>query len=114
SVISLLSAAALCAFSVGLGMYFTFEKTSRLAAPFSYMYVAQDDDFNQKVDEIIRGDEAHPVVAQMTIPVLQTKGSSSDSDILSEKVLQADDTPLKVISIEQYNRTAEVLGFPVL
>ncbi|WP_228441229.1 FtsX-like permease family protein [Novibacillus thermophilus] len=114
SVISLLSAAALCAFSVGLGMYFTFEKTTRLAAPFSYMYVAQDDAFNQKVDEIIRGDEAHPVVAQMTIPVLQTKGSSSDSDILSEKVLQADDTPLKVISIEQYNRAAEVLGFPAL
>lgn len=114
SVISLLSAAALCAFSVGLGAYFTFDKTSKLTAPFSYMYIAQDKAFNQNVDDIIRGDEAHPIIAHMTIPVLETKGEASDPEILPERMIEADKTPLKVVSIDQYNQVAKVLRFPVL
>lgn len=46
SVISLLSAVALSAVSVGVGMYYGFEQNSRLATPFSYMYISQDETFN--------------------------------------------------------------------
>ncbi|MCP1123753.1 FtsX-like permease family protein [Bacillus sp. 3103sda1] len=114
SVISLLSTAALCAFSVGVGMYYSFEKTVNLAAPFSYMHIVQDNLFDQTVDNIIREDEAHPVRKKMTIPILKTKGEASDSDILSERVMKADENPLKVISINEYNRVAKALRFPTL
>ena len=95
----------MCAFSVGLGAYYTFDKTSKLTAPFSYMYIAQDNAFNQNVDDIIRRDEAHPIIAQMTIPVLETK-EASKPEILPERMIEADKTPLKVVSIDQYNQVA--------
>src|SRR5690554_1441588 len=110
SVISLLSAVALCAFSVGVGMYYGFEQNSRLASPFSYMYIAQDEAFNKKVDNIIRGDEEHPVIAQMTIPVVKSKGEASSTKILSGREEKADENPVKVISIDEYNKVAEKLG----
>ena len=78
------------------------------------MYIAQDKAFNQNVDDIIRGDEAHPILAHMTIPVLETKGKASDPEILPERMIEADKTPLKVVSIDQYNQVAKALRFPVL
>ncbi|MDP4097130.1 FtsX-like permease family protein [Paenibacillus sp. P96] len=114
SVISLLSAAALCAFSIGFGMYYGFEKTSRLAAPFSYMFIAQDDHFNQTADKIIRSDQEHPVDHKMTIPVIKVQGEASKPQILSEKEAKADERPIKVISLAEYNRAAQALGVPQL
>ncbi|UVI30034.1 FtsX-like permease family protein [Paenibacillus spongiae] len=114
SVISLLSAVALCALSVGFGTYYGFEKTAKLTAPFSYMFIKQDKDFNQRVDSIIRADEDHPVISQITISVIKSKGKDSSRDLLSEKELKADENPVKVISIQQYNQVARALEFPPL
>ncbi|MGA8942005.1 MAG: FtsX-like permease family protein [Thermoactinomyces sp.] len=113
-VISLLSAATLCAFSVGFAMYYGFEETSRLAAPFSYMYISQNDEFNHKVDSIIRNDQEHPVVTQIEIPVVKSKAKSSNKKILSEREIKADENPVKVISIDNYNQVAKVLHLPEL
>lgn len=114
SVISLLSAAALCAFSVGVGMYYGYEKTARLTAPFSFMLLSEDSAFLQEADRIIRSDEAHPVIAQLAIPVVHVKGEASSPVVLSESERRADDHPLKVISISEYNRAAAVLGYAPL
>ena len=77
------------------------------------MYIAQDNAFNQNVDDIIRGDEAHPIIAQMTIPVLETKGEASNPEILPERMIEADKTPLKVVSIDQYNQVAAAVLDPI-
>lgn len=114
SVISLLSAVALSAVSVGVGMYYGFEQNSRLATPFSYMYISQDETFNGSVDNIIQGDEEHPVIAQTTISVIKSKGEASSSKILSEREANADENPVKIISVGQYNKVANILGLTAL
>lgn len=113
-VIALLNALALCAVSVGFGLYYGFDRTADLAAPFSYMHIAQDKTFNETVESIIRADEEHPVVLKMEIPVVKTKGESSSSDILSERDVKADENPVKVVSISEYNLVAQALKFPML
>ncbi|MBZ2174327.1 FtsX-like permease family protein [Schnuerera sp. xch1] len=114
SVISLLSAVALSAVSVGVGMYYGFEENSRLATPFSYMYISQDETFNESVDNIIRGDEEHPVIAQTRISVIKSKGEASSSKILSGREANADENPVKIISVGQYNKVANILGLTAL
>ncbi|WP_309123138.1 FtsX-like permease family protein [Paenibacillus sp.] len=109
SVISILSAVALCAFSFGFGTYYGYEQTARLTAPFSFMHIAQDERFDRKVEEIIRGDEAHPVEAKLTIPVVNLNGEASSADILSDREREADERPVKAISVSAYNRVAETL-----
>lgn len=110
SVIALLSAVALCAISIGIGMYYGFEQNSRLASPFSYMYISQDEAFNSKIDSIIRDDKDHPVIAQITIPIAKSKGEASSPKILSEREEKADENPVKVISMGEYNKVAKNLG----
>ena len=109
SVISILSAAALCAFSFGFSTYYGYEKTVRMIAPFSYMFIAQDEPFNQKMDEIIRGDRAHPVIARVSLPVIHLTGESSSSTVLSRRDKEAAQYPIKTIAVSEYNRAAEVL-----
>jgi len=113
-VISLLNALALCSVSVGFGLYYGFDKTARLTAPFSYMYIAQDKTFNKTVDSIIRADKEHPVSLQMEIHVIKCKGEASSSDILSGRDIKADENPIKVVSISQYNLVAQALKFPMI
>lgn len=114
SVISLLSAVALCAASVGLGLYHGFEQTARLTAPFSYMFVAQDDAFNANVDRVIRDDAAHPISVQLTTSVLKTSGQASSAEILSRRAVRADPAPIKIISLHGYNQVATALEIPAL
>ena len=113
AVISLLSAAALCAFSVGFGMYYSYAETVRLTAPYSYMHIAQGEGFDQTVEALIRGDQAHPVLHHIKIPVVRTKGQAPNP-ILSGREIRADENPLKVVSIDTYNRVARALGFSSL
>lgn len=110
SVISILSAVALCAFSFGFSAYYGYDQTVRMIAPFSYMYIAQDESFNRSVDDIIRGDEAHPVIEQITLPILHLAGDASSSIILSARDKEAAPYPIKTISASAYNRAADVLG----
>src|SRR5690606_4356082 len=114
SVISLLSAVALSAVTVGVGMYYGFEQNARLATPFSYMYISQDEAFNEEVDHIIRGDEEHPVIDQTTISVIKSKGEASNSVILSGREANADENPVKIISVDQYNKIANILELTAL
>src|SRR5690606_19855207 len=109
SVISILSAIALCAFSFGFSTYYAYEHTARVTAPFSYMHIAQDDEVDQKIEEIIRGDNAHPVKAKMSIPVIHLSGEASIDEILSDRERKAAEHPVKVISVSAYNRVADVL-----
>lgn len=109
SVISILSAIALCAFSFGFSTYYAYEHTARVTAPFSYMHIAQDDEVDQKIEEIIRGDNAHPVKAKMSIPVIHLSGEASSDEILSDRERKAAEHPVKVISVSAYNRVADVL-----
>jgi ABC-type antimicrobial peptide transport system permease subunit/pimeloyl-ACP methyl ester carboxylesterase len=110
SVISILSAVTLCAFSFGFSAYYGHEKTVRTLAPFSYMFMAQDEAFHQQADEIIRGDGAHPVIGKVELPVIHLKGESSSSIVLSERDKEAAEYPIKTISASAYNRAAEVLN----
>lgn len=109
SIISILSAITLCAFSFGFSAYYSYEKTVRMIAPFSYMYIAQDEPFNQKVDEIIRGDHAHPVTEQVILPIVHSQGDASSSIVLSRREKEAAPYPIKIISVSDYNRAAKVL-----
>ncbi|WDH80498.1 FtsX-like permease family protein [Paenibacillus urinalis] len=112
TIISILSALALCAFSFGLSTYHTYEHSARLAAPFSYMFVSQDEAFNKQVDDIIKRDAEHPVTAQVEISVVQLNGYSSNNEIISNKQLANNEQPIKVISMSGYNQAAEALGIP--
>ncbi|WP_255222999.1 ABC transporter permease [Paenibacillus sp. 7541] len=109
SVITILSAVALCAFSFGFSTYYGYEQTARVTAPFSFMHIAQDDEVNRKIEEIVRGDEVHPVKAKMTIPVIHLGGVASSDDILSDRERKAAKHPVKTISVSAYNRVAEAL-----
>jgi ABC-type antimicrobial peptide transport system permease subunit len=113
-VIALLSAVALCAVSIGVGMYYGFEQNSRVSSPFSYMYVSRDEAFNNKVDSIVREDKEHPVIAQITIPISKSKGEASSKKILSEKVTNIEENPVKIISAGQYNKVSNILGLAAL
>ncbi len=113
-IISILSALALCAFSFGLSTYHTYEHSTRLIAPFSYMFVSQDEAFNKQVDHLIRSDMAHPVAEQVTIPVIHLNGHSSSDEIISKKQMASNERPIKVTSVSGYNRAAEALSIPRL
>lgn len=110
SVITLLSATALCAFSIGFGMYHSFEQSAKQTSPLSYMFTSQSKSFNQKVDNIVQADKEHPVKAKLTLPVIKVAGEASSKKILSDKDKQEDAKPVKIISIADYNKAAEVLG----
>ena len=114
SIISLLSALALCATNVGVGIYYGFEETARQTAPFTYMFVAQDAAYNETIDNIIRADEAHPVVANLTLDVVKSAGSSTSTEIVPERYSKVDPTPIKVISTSSYNQAAQALTLPLL
>jgi ABC-type antimicrobial peptide transport system permease subunit len=110
SVITLLSATALCAFSVGFGMYHSFEQSAKQSSPFSYMFVSQSESFNKKIDTIIQEDKEHPIKAKLTLPVIKVAGEASSSKVLSDRDKQEDDKPIKIISVKDYNKAADVLG----
>lgn len=74
------------------------------------MHIAQDDEVDQKVEEIIRGDDAHPVKAKMSIPVIHLSGEASSDDILSDRERKAAEHPVKVIAASTYNRVADALS----
>lgn len=114
SIVTLLSATALCAFSVGFSMYHSFEQSVKQSSPFSYMYISQNKAFNQKIDRTIRQDKEHPVEEKVTIPVIKVTGQSNNSKILSDKDKQEEDKPIKIISIAEYNKAANVLDLPIL
>ncbi len=109
SIITLLSAVVLCAFSFGFSAYYAYEKTARMIAPFSYMYIAQDEAFNEKVDAIIESDFSHPVIERIELPIVHLKGEASSEQILSKRDKAAEPDPLKVIAASEYNRAAAVL-----
>ncbi|WP_029192855.1 FtsX-like permease family protein [Paenibacillus harenae] len=114
AMISILTALALCAVSTGFGIYYSARETARLTAPFSYMHIGQGSEFNRNIDEIIRADAEHSITARAEIPVIESRGHSSNSDILPEKASAAAENPVKIVSVDAYNEVANQLRLPLL
>lgn len=114
SIISLLSAVTMCAFSFGFASYYGYEQSVRMTAPFSYMFIAQDDAFNERIDSIIREDAAHPVLGQASIPVIALSGEASSTHIVSQRDMEAAEFPIKLVAISDYNEAATMLGYHAL
>lgn len=114
AMISILTALALCAISTGFGMYYGAKENTRLTAPFSYMHIGQDSEFNRKIEEIIRADSEHSVIAKADIPVIESRGHASNPDILPESASAAAENPVKIVSVGAYNEVANSLGLPLL
>ncbi|QGQ98874.1 FtsX-like permease family protein [Paenibacillus psychroresistens] len=109
ATIALLSAVTLSAITVGYTQYVNVATQANKESPFSYTFVSQDEAFDQQVEKVIAGDQAHPVTAQLDIPVIRTKIASSNLEILPPSVLEEDENPLKLISRSTFNLMSKAL-----
>jgi putative ABC transport system permease protein len=109
TMVALLSAITLCALSVGYSSYYSVEKSADNHAPFSYTHLTQDDTFDEQVRQMIADDEAHPIQAQLIIPVIEVSGDLSDLKFVPYGY-KAQEVPVKLMAASTYNKIAQVLN----
>lgn len=110
TMIALLSAVTLSAACVGYSMYYSNEKTVRLASPFSFMHLSGGAAFDAEVRAILEQDAEHPITLAIDIPVVKTKGEMTRADILPPRYSREDDNPVKLIAAGTYNSLQAKLG----
>ncbi|MGE7625404.1 FtsX-like permease family protein [Viridibacillus sp. NPDC096237] len=129
TVIALLITAALPYLQASFSEYSITEKDAHKTAPFSYIHLSKDEAYDNQMKRVISKDKAHPITAQLDIPIIQVKGNTSapfqDKDDLSvnlisekgfhkmNKVLKLEDIPNlsgeQAIAFKQYiNQPASV------
>jgi putative ABC transport system permease protein len=102
TLIAILSAATISFFGATYGGYYGNERQAKEDVPFSYSHLSHGDTFDKKVEAIVKEDRNHPVVAQLTIPVVEAKGKLSfNLDYLTD--------PMKIISEETFNSVSSAL-----
>jgi putative ABC transport system permease protein len=110
ATIALLSAVTLSAVTVGLSQYSNVAGQANKESPFSYTFISQNEAMDQQVNQIITEDQEHPVTAQLDIPVIKTKVAASNLKILPTSLLEADENPLKIITVSMFNRMQKGLN----
>lgn len=109
TLIALLSAFTLLATNIAFSQYYTNTEHADQHSPFSYMHISQGKAFDQQVKEIVLADEAHPIRAELDIPVIKSGGHTSSSELLPERYAEEDDKPIKMISASTYQAIAQAL-----
>ncbi len=109
TMIALLSALTLCAVTVGASSYYTLTDDAEREAPFSYMHVSQGEAFDKQVRDLVHGDPAHPVSAELDVPILRLKADLSDF-FYNPTGFVMTEVPVKLLSVSTYNRTSEALN----
>ncbi len=74
TIISLLSAVTLTLICTAYSMYYFNEQRVNEFIPLSYVHQSQSKNFDEKVKQIISGDDEHPLEAELEIPVLILDG----------------------------------------
>jgi putative ABC transport system permease protein len=110
ATIALLSAATLSAITVGYTQYANVAKQANKESPYSYSFISQNAAFDSEVNQIIAGDKEHSVVTQLDIPVIKTKAASSNLEILSQNVLEADENPIRLVAVTTFNQMQKGLN----
>ncbi|QQN86507.1 FtsX-like permease family protein [Bacillus toyonensis] len=91
TVIALLITAALPYLYASFSEYSNTEKDAHRTAPFSYIHLSKDQTSDNQIKRVISKDKDHPIIAQLDIPVIQVKGSTSapfeDKDDLSVNLI---------------------------
>ncbi|WP_306008700.1 ABC transporter permease [Bacillus sp. MMSF_3353] len=91
TVIALLITAALPYLMASFSEYSITEKDAHRTAPFSYIHLSKDETSDNQIKRVISKDKDHPIIAQLDIPVIQVKGSTSapfeDKDDLSVNLI---------------------------
>ncbi|MEH7670694.1 ABC transporter permease [Bacillus thuringiensis] len=91
TVIALLITAALPYLHASFSEYSITEKDAHRTAPFSYIHLSKDETSDNQIKRVISEDKDHPIIAQLDIPVIQVKGSTSapfeDKDDLSVNLI---------------------------
>ncbi|MEB9571366.1 FtsX-like permease family protein [Bacillus cereus] len=91
TVIALLITAALPYLHASFSEYAITEKDAHRIAPFSYIHLSKDKTSDNQIKRVISKDKDHPIIAQLDIPVIQVKGSTSapfeDKDDLSVNLI---------------------------
>lgn len=110
AMVTLLSTLTMLLSGASFSEFYSNKITQERKAPFSYMHLSQGDAFDAQVERIIRSDTSHPVVAQVDVPVVKTKGAFSDPTMLPSRYYEADERPLNFLSVSTYNRLQQALG----
>ncbi len=109
TMIALLSALTLCALSVGISQYFNVVDNAKREAPFSYMHISQNEEFDRQVGQIISGDTEHKVTASLDVPLLLITGDLSEISY-HPTGYPVDEVPIKLLSASTYNQASEALN----
>lgn len=103
TLIAILSAATISFFGATYGGYYGNEKQAAEDTAFSYSHLSRGQAFDAQVENIIKSDKAHPIKAQLDIPVLELKSELSFKlDYLME--------PTKIISESTFNKVSDALN----
>ncbi|MEB4816156.1 ABC transporter permease [Bacillus thuringiensis] len=91
TIIALLISVALPYLHASFSEYAITEKDAHRIAPFSYIHLSKDETSDNQIKRVISKDKDHPIIAQLDIPVIQVKGSTSapfeDKDDLSVNLI---------------------------
>ncbi|MCH1624496.1 ABC transporter permease [Ferdinandcohnia quinoae] len=103
TIIALLSSFTISLFGATYSGYYGNEKASEEEVPFSYSHLSKGEEFDTTIEEIIKEDEKHPVMAKVTIPVIEVDGELSFE-------LGYEAQPFKLISESTYNQVSDALN----
>ncbi|WP_257348441.1 ABC transporter permease [Pseudalkalibacillus decolorationis] len=113
SIIALLSAITLSAISIIFSQYYSNSIHANQATPFSYTHLSTGKAIDEKVESIITADKEHPVITQMSIPVIKVGLDSSDTTVpnyLAHITKEfANEKPVKLVSESTYNKVVKEL-----
>ncbi|WP_144510330.1 ABC transporter permease [Bacillus sp. FJAT-22090] len=107
SMIALLSAVTISLFGTTYSGYYGNEKASLEMVPFSYSHLSKSEEFDEKIESILKNDKEHPITAQLEIPVIEVGGELSFT-------FSYEANPMKLIPVNAYNEAAKALGIEEL
>jgi len=102
TIIALSSAFTISLFGATYGGYYGNEKQAKEDAAFSYSHLSKGENFDTKIENIIKNDKDHQIKAQLDLPVIEAKGKLSfQLDYLTE--------PIKLIPQSSFNQVSNAL-----
>lgn len=102
SLIALLSAVTISFFGATYSGYYGNEISAKEDVPFTYTHLSGGQSFDSEIEKLINEDTAHPVQAQLDIPVLVMEGQLSfELDYLT--------SPIKIIAASTFNQASRAL-----
>ena len=103
TLIAILSAATISFFGATYSGYYGSEQRAKDDVPFTYTHLSRGNEFDQQAEDLIKKDSEHPVLAEVTIPIITVSGELSFKlDYVTE--------PIKLLSETTFNQVSEALN----